>query len=74
MAKLKLFDVSGDEDERCGGCNWRVSKLYALATSQEEANELKESGEAGLCGDCMSELFVDTGYIINNKPEKETKA
>jgi len=70
MVKLRLFDVSEPDDEKCGGCNWRVTKLSALATSQKEANRLKRRGEAGLCGDCMVGLLVETGYIINNEPEK----
>jgi hypothetical protein len=71
MTKLKLFDVSVPEDEKCGGCNWRVSKLYALATSQKEANRLKRKGDAGICGDCMSGLLVETGYTIENQAPLE---
>ena len=56
-----LFTVAVDEDEpKCGGCNWRVGRLYALAETQEEANALYQSGDAGLCGDCMADLLVET--------------
>ena len=64
MTKLQLFDVSGHDDEKCGGCNWRVAKLYALATSQKDAEKLKKKGEAGLCGDCMSQMLVEGKYAV----------
>jgi hypothetical protein len=71
MTKLQLFDVSGHDDEKCGGCNWRVTKLYALATSQKEAYKLKKKGEAGLCGDCMSQMLVEEKYTT--EPRKTSK-
>ncbi|MEM3095511.1 MAG: hypothetical protein QXV62_00745 [Nitrososphaerota archaeon] len=39
----------GYEDEvKCGGCNWEVTRLYVLADTEEEAVELVRMGEAGL--------------------------
>ena len=61
---MKIFVVSDNEDAKCGGCNWPASHLYALADSQDEADELYESGDAGLCGDCMAELLVQYKYEI----------
>ena len=58
----KMFVVA--YDQKCGGCNWSVSRLYAYAKTQEEADKLYESGDAGLCGDCISDFLVETGYEI----------
>ena len=58
-----------DDREKCGGCNWEVTNLYVLASSQEEADELYVSGEAGLCGDCMGELLVEGVYEIAGRVE-----
>jgi hypothetical protein len=61
----KLFIVSTEEEEpKCGGCNWRVGRLYALAETQEEAQELYGNGDAGLCGDCMCDLIVEGGRTV----------
>ena len=48
-----------DGEVKCGGCNWRVSRLFVLADSREQALQMIKNGEAGLCGECMSELIVD---------------
>jgi hypothetical protein len=72
MAKLKLFEVDQDnDDKKCGGCNWKVSNLYVLATSQEEAEQIYKKGDGGLCGDCMCELLAETSYEIDNEPKKQ---
>jgi hypothetical protein len=59
----KLFQLENHE-EKCGGCNWPVTNLYALADSQEEAEALYQSGDAGLCGDCMCEMIVEQGWEV----------
>ena len=60
---LKVFKVSaeelGYETVKCGGCLWRTSAFYVLAENKEEALELVQKGEAGLCGDCFGELLVE---------------
>ena len=53
---LKIFEVA--EDEKCGGCNWKVHKLYLLASSEEEAKELYNE-HGGLCADCLVELLIE---------------
>ena len=67
--RAQMFVVHSEsktgQTEKCGGCNWAVSRLYAYAETQEGANKLYESGEAGLCGDCMADLLVETGYKID---------
>jgi len=61
---MKVFLVAEGEWVKCGGCNWPVYHLFALADSQDEANALFERGEAGLCGDCLAELLFDGRYDI----------
>jgi len=61
---MKVFLVAEGKPVKCGGCNWPVYHLFALANSQDEANALFESGEAGLCGDCLTELLFDGRYEI----------
>lgn len=80
---MKVFSISdealanaenksqGFGEVKCGGCNWSVSRLYALAESQDEADRLFLSGDAGLCGDCLCDLLVEGGdlyqYEISHK-------
>jgi len=60
---LKIFQVA--EEEKCGGCNWRVSKLYLLADSQEEADQLyREYGDKGLCGECLAEMISEANWEV----------
>jgi hypothetical protein len=74
---MMVFSISDEAlakagEVKCGGCNWSVSSLYALAESQDEADSLFLSGDAGLCGDCLCELLVNGGdgydYEISPSP------
>ena len=74
MTKLKMFEVDrGNKTKKCGCCNWQVSKVYLLAETEEQADQIfNESGEEdneprGLCGDCMCEMLMETGYTIDNE-------
>jgi len=55
---FRLRDSGGD-DLKCYGCGWRVTNLYVLATSKSEAISLYMSADAGLCGDCFSEMLME---------------
>lgn len=65
-------EVKGDEETKCGCCNWSVRNLYAIARSQADANALFRSGDAGMCGDCLAEMIMNERWIVdwwNNVPE-----
>ena len=62
--KMKMFKVA--EDEKCGGCNWKVHNLYLMGNTKEDAMRAYVENDRGLCGDCMGELLVDGGYEISN--------
>ena len=66
--ELENEGVEGAHDGqvKCGGCNWRVTRLYALADSREEALQMIKNGDAGLCGECMSDLLTEVGYEIHS--------
>ena len=72
LAEKEIADAT-DDGVKCGGCNWRVSYLYVLANSKEEALKMIENGEAGLCGNCMSDLIVDEDYQILIQEHNKTK-
>jgi hypothetical protein len=55
---FRLRDGNGD-DLKCYGCGWRVTNLYVLAASKSEAISLYMSADAGLCGDCFSEMLME---------------
>jgi hypothetical protein len=55
---FRLRDARGEE-LKCYGCGWRVTNLYVLATSKSEAMSLYMSADAGLCGDCFSEMLME---------------
>jgi hypothetical protein len=69
---MKLFIA--DSDAKCYGCNWRVSRLYALASSQEGAARLYKEDAAGLCGECIADLLVEGEYDIYPKASSENTA
>ncbi len=64
---MKMFQVG--EHEKCGGCNWKVDKVFLMGETQEDANEAYKENDRGLCGACMCELLRDGGYGITNKPQ-----
>lgn len=65
---MKLFTVANKEnEEKCNGCCWKVSRLYSLANSREKADRLYRNDEAGLCGDCMADLLNKGEYDIYPK-------
>lgn len=48
-----------DWEFKCGGCNWTTGTLYVHASSRKEALELIESGDAGCCSDCYSDMLAE---------------
>jgi hypothetical protein len=65
MPTYQIRNKKGEE-LKCRGCNWRVTNLYILAETPEQALRLYHKGEAGLCGDCYGEMLRDmtNGKII----------
>lgn len=59
---MKIYEVG--QDEKCGGCNWEVHTVYFAAESQEDADEMFEENNSGLCADCLVELFEEQEYEI----------
>ncbi|MDV3293467.1 MAG: hypothetical protein LYZ70_04275 [Nitrososphaerales archaeon] len=54
-----LVEAGIRENDKCGGCNWEVTFLYVMATSEKSAVKLLRSGDAGLCGNCYSDMLAD---------------
>jgi len=65
--ELEKAGVEGavDGEVKCGGCNWRVSRLFVLADNRDEALQMIKNGEAGLCGECMAEMLAEGDYEIS---------
>lgn len=57
------WNYVNEYEVKCGGCNWKVSRLYVLANSKEEAVKLVKKGLAGLCGDCMCDMLAENYKI-----------
>jgi len=57
-SNMRMFTIV-KEGAKCGGCNWEASHQYVIATTEKEAKALYRRGEAGLCGDCMSDMLVE---------------
>ena len=64
---MKMFQVG--EDEKCGGCNWKVSKVFLMGETKEDAMEAYRENDRGLCGDCMCEMLTEEEYAITAKPQ-----
>ena len=65
---MKTFCITaeklGEEEVRCGHCNCRVTRLFVLAETEEDAiNIIKEDG--GLCGECFAEMLAEGGYKVD---------
>lgn len=65
MPTYQIRSQTGEE-LKCRGCNWRVTNLYILAETPEQALRLYRKGEAGLCGDCYGEMLreMTKGKVI----------
>ncbi|MEM2973311.1 MAG: hypothetical protein QXS50_04080 [Candidatus Caldarchaeum sp.] len=61
---MRVFRFRYDDWVKCNGCRWPVENLYVLADDEAEATKLLERGDAGLCGDCLSEMLSDCGYQV----------
>jgi hypothetical protein len=61
---MRIYQVETEQEmPKCGGCNWESSNLYALANSEEEAQELYETEQAGCCSQCLVELLANYGIV-----------
>jgi len=71
---MRLYLVERDDDgnARCNGCGWRVSNIYLMADSREQAEKLHKELEGGLCSNCICELLMQEGYEII-KPKNKWK-
>jgi len=69
---MKMFRL--ESEGKCGGCNWAVSFVYVLAETEQQAKELYEKGEAGLCGDCMCDMLSEASYeVVSSYPTPNSK-
>jgi len=55
-----------EDGAKCPSCGWRVSRLYVLADSAEEAGKLFDEG-LGLCADCFLEMLIEGDYEVAEK-------
>ncbi|MFA5790597.1 MAG: hypothetical protein WC976_06025 [Caldisericia bacterium] len=67
---MKIFIVG--HDKKCGECNWNEDTLFALANSQQEADEMFKAQTTGFCGRCMSESLVNSDANIRIPKAKKT--
>lgn len=58
---MKIFIVK--KDANCPACTHDVT-LYALANSQDHADELFKSEDAGMCSLCLVDLLREGNYEI----------
>ena len=63
-----MFQVG--EHEKCGGCNWKVDKVFLMGATLEDAMEAYRENDRGLCGTCMCEMLTEGNYTVSNKPQK----
>lgn len=61
---MRVFRFRYDGWVNCNGYRWSVQNPYVLADSEDEARKLLKRGDAGLCGDCLSEMLSDCGYQV----------
>ena len=67
----KIYEVA--RNEKCGGCLWNASKLYVIASSEEEAKELYKAF-GGLCAECLIEMIINEQMEIRWKPRRTRKS
>ena len=54
---------TGDE-QKCGGCNWEVGKVYMLGETLDDAIAAFKENNRGLCGDCIAQMLAECGYSV----------
>lgn len=65
LFRLDSEDYNNDRgNNKCGGCNWDTDIFYVLAGTPEDAVKLLNSGDAGLCGNCIADLLSEKAYEI----------
>jgi len=61
----RIYVVTSDDldDERdrikCPSCGWRVSRVFVLADSKEEAIKIVKNGEGGICAECFLDMLME---------------
>lgn len=70
--RMYRFKLSELPDEWEVGCCNMEHWWYVYAESREKALELIESGDAGMCAECMCDLLAESGILIGHAlPEEE---
>jgi len=59
---MKIFKVA--ENAKCNSCLWNNKRLYLLASSKEEAEELSKGG-FGLCAVCLVEMLIEHNWNVS---------
>ena len=60
---MRLYAKLIEPEDKCPSCNWETTRVFVLADSFEEAEELIARG-TWLCGECMSDLLSESDYEI----------
>jgi len=62
--RFDVRELFGEDEIKCGGCNWPTTVIYVIASSQEEARNMILNGHAGLCGSCFAEMLAESDLEI----------
>ncbi len=69
---MKVYAKHFGDGIKCYGCGWETSKVFVLADSPEEAEELFEDEEY-LCGECLADLLSEGNYEIRKNETPSTR-
>ena len=63
---MNIYKMKVDQ-EKCGGCNWKVDELYLYASDKKDAIKRFKAGDEACCDECMRE---DVNKAIEVKEDK----
>jgi len=82
---MRLFKRRYEEGIKCPGCGWSSSRLFTLAESEKEADEIFDTyeeygdkalditGTAPLCGECIADVLEGGKHTILRSSAKEDR-
>jgi len=54
---LRIFQVA--KWRKCAACNWEAARLFFIAASRQDARDLLEEFNSGLCAECIVDIIQE---------------
>lgn len=62
---MMMYELCVDNEvQHCPGCGYKVTNLYSMAASEDEATMHRDRDDIALCGDCMCGVLASSEHTI----------